>query len=317
MAPVGERLAALSDLPVVLAGDVAGPEARRTVAAAREEVVLLENTRFEPGETVNDPELADRLAGLADVFVMDAFGAAHRAHASTVGVAQRLSGAAGPLLLGEVAAFDRILHPDRPLVVLLGGAKVSSKIGVIEALLPQVDAMLVGGAMCFTLLAAGGRGVGRSPVETEMVDRLSRLLSTPEGAKLVLPSDVVVGEAFAADTPYRIAKVDDIPDEGYGLDVGPDTVERFTVFLEGAATIFWNGPLGVAEWEPFAEGTRKAAAAIAHSGAYSVVGGGDSVAVLRQLGMDAVVSHLSTGGGAGLELIEKGMLPGIEALKGR
>ena len=316
MRPVGDRLGILGGFPVTIASDVAGPGASAAVAAQRDEVVVLENTRFEPGETSNDPDLSDRLAGLADVFVMDAFGSAHRAHASTVGVAERLPSVAGPLLLAEVEAFERILgSPDRPYVVVLGGAKVSDKLGVIKALLPKVDVMLVGGAMCFTLLAAEGFGVGRSLVEEDMIDSAASVLGSSGGSRLILPTDLVAADRMAADASHRVVAASSIPGESVCLDIGPDTSERFAAILDGADTVFWNGPMGVFEWEPFAAGTKRVAEAIAASSAYSVVGGGDSVAALRAMGLDAKVSHLSTGGGAGLELIERGSLPGIEALR--
>jgi phosphoglycerate kinase len=315
MVPVGAALARIGGFEVEVAADVAGDSARSLAADSRHEVVLLENTRFEAGETKNDPDLADRLAELGDCFVMDAFGSAHRAHASTVGVAQRLPSAAGPLLLDEVAAFDNLLtSPDRPFVVILGGAKVSSKIGVIERLVERVDRLLVGGAMCFTLLAARGVGVGESPVESDMLDRIGGILDA-HGDRIVLPSDLVVADEFAAEAPHRVTSADDVPDDGVGLDIGPDTRRTFADHISSARTVFWNGPLGVAEWEAFAAGTREIAAAIGAGEAFSVVGGGDSVAALRALGLEGAVSHLSTGGGAGLELIENGTLPGIEALR--
>ncbi|HEX5630974.1 MAG TPA: phosphoglycerate kinase [Acidimicrobiia bacterium] len=316
MRPVGERLAELGGFAVAVAADVAGPDATRLAAGGGDEVVLLENTRFEPGETKNDPGLSDRLAALADSFVMDAFGSAHRAHSSTVGVAERLPSAAGPLLLAEVEAFERILGDvARPFVVVLGGAKVSDKLGVVAALLPRVDAMLVGGAMCFTLLAARGITTGASPVETDKVAEVGRLLDSADGRRIVLPSDLVVADRFAADSAHRVVAVDRVPDAGLCLDIGPATATRFAETLAGAATVFWNGPMGVFEMEPFAAGTRRVAEAVASSSGYTVVGGGDSVAALRQMGMDATVSHLSTGGGAGLELIENGSLPGVEVLR--
>lgn len=318
MRPVGEVLAELGGFPVVVASDVAGPGAAEAVRSAGEAVVVLENTRFEPGETSNDPELADRLAGLADAFVLDAFGSAHRAHASTVGVAERLPSAAGALVVAEVSAFQRIVGaPERPFVVILGGAKVSDKLGVIRALLPKVDVMLVGGAMCFTLLAAEGYEVGDSLVEKDMIDEVTEVLESAEGARLSLPVDIAVGERFAADTPHRIERAGNLPSHGVGLDIGPETAERFAAIVGGSDTIFWNGPMGVFEWEAFSGGTRHVAEAIAAADAYSVVGGGDSVAAIRSMGLAGSVSHLSTGGGAGLELIEQGSLPGLDALGGR
>ena len=318
MRPVAERLGELGGFAVTAASDVAGDGARAAIeAAGAGTVVVLENTRFEPGETKNDPGLADALASLADAFVLDAFGSAHRAHASTVGVAERLPSAAGRLLEAEITAFDRLLHDqDRPYVVVLGGAKVSDKLGVIRALLPKVDAMLVGGAMCFTLLAADGYHIGSSRVEEDRVDEVREVLDGPDGAKVLLPVDVVAADHFASDAPHRIVPAGEIPGGMMGLDIGPETIERFSAVIRGADTLFWNGPMGVFEWEAFAAGTRRVAEAVAACGGYTVAGGGDSVAALRSFGMDEAVSHLSTGGGAGLELLESGSLPGIDVLKG-
>ncbi|MFH1329299.1 MAG: phosphoglycerate kinase [Actinomycetota bacterium] len=316
MAPVAARLGELGGFPVRCAPDVVGEGARRAVAeAAADEVVVLENTRFAPGETKNDPALSDALAALADLFVLDAFGSAHRAHSSTVGVAERLPSAAGRLLAEEIVAFDRLLRdPDRPYVVVLGGAKVSDKLGVIRALLPKVDAMVVGGAMCFTLLAAEGYQVGDSKVEAEMVDEVGAVLGAEFGSRVVLPVDLVVADRFEADAPHRVAAATAIRRGTMGLDIGPETAARFAAIIGGCDTLFWNGPMGVFEWPTFAGGTRAVAEAVAASNAYTVVGGGDSVAALRSFGMEQAVSHLSTGGGAGLELLEAGTLPGIEAL---
>jgi phosphoglycerate kinase len=317
MAPVAARLGELGGFAVRCAPDVAGDGARAAVAAATaDEVVLLENTRFEPGETKCDPALSAALAGLADYFVLDAFGSAHRAHSSTVGVAERLPSAAGRLLAAEILAFDRLLHdPDRPYVVILGGAKVSDKLGVMRALLPKVDALLVGGAMCFTLLAAEGYAVGESKVEEEMVPAVREVLDSEYGSRVTLPVDLVVAGRFAADAPHRLVPAADIPRGTMGLDIGPETVARFGGVIAGADTLFWNGPMGVFEWPAFAAGTRAVAEAVAASEGYTVAGGGDSVAALRSFGLEGAVSHLSTGGGAGLELLEAGTLPGIEVLR--
>jgi len=316
MAPVAARLGELGGFKVRCSPDVAGDGAREAVAAAGTgEVVVLENTRFAPGETKNDPALSAAFAALADLFVLDAFGSAHRAHSSTVGVAELLPAAAGRLLAEEILAFDRLLHdPDRPYVVLLGGAKVSDKLGVIRALLPKVDAMLVGGAMCFTLLAAEGYQVGDSKVEPEMVDEVRAVLDSEFGSRLILPADLVVADEFAADAAHRVAPATDIPRGTMGLDIGPETAARFAAIIAGCDTLFWNGPMGVFEWPAFAAGTRAVADAVAGSNAYTVAGGGDSVAALRSFGMEQAVSHLSTGGGAGLELLEAGTLPGIDVL---
>jgi len=317
MAPVAQRLGEVGGFEVIMAGDTAGEGARSAVAGAPDgAVVVLENTRFEAGETTNDPALADALASLADAFVLDAFGSAHRAHASTVGVAERLPSAAGILMADEVVAFGRLLtEPDRPYIVLLGGSKVSDKLGVIEALLPKVDVMLVGGAMCFTLLAADGYEVGDSRVEEDMIGAVRRVLDGPHGGRLSLPLDIVMADRFTADAETTIAPATGLPDEGMGLDIGPATIERFAAIIGGSDTIFWNGPMGVFEWEAFGGGTRAVAEAVAASDAYTVAGGGDTVSALRSLGLADGVSHLSTGGGAGLELLEEGTLPGIEALR--
>lgn len=317
MAPVAARLGELGEFPVRCASDVAGEGAQAALAAAGpEEVVVLENTRFVPGETKNDPALSDAFAALADLFVLDAFGSAHRAHCSTVGVAERLPAAAGRLLAAEILAFERLLEaPDRPYVVVLGGAKVSDKLGVIRALLPKVDVMLVGGAMCFTLLAAEGYQVGESRVEQDMVAEVRSVLDSEYGSRVSLPVDLVVADRFAADAAHQVAPATDLPRGMMGLDIGPETRARFSSIITGCDTLFWNGPMGVFEWPPFAAGTRAVAEAVAATGAYTVVGGGDTVAALRWLGMEKAVSHLSTGGGAGLELLEAGTLPGIEVLR--
>lgn len=316
MRPVGERLGELGGFEVVVAPAVAGDEAASTVQGAGDAVVLLENTRFEEGETSNDPGLSDRLASLADLFVLDAFGSAHRAHASTVGVAERLRSGAGRLMASEVKAFQRLLsEPDRPYIVVLGGAKVSDKLGVISALLPKVDVMLIGGAMCFTLLVAEGYEVGESRVESEMVEEARRVLDGPHGGRITLPSDFVVGDRFDAGAESAVAPADRIPHGMIGLDIGPETSEQFGAIVAGSDTVFWNGPMGVFEWQPFALGTRAVADAVASNAGYTVVGGGDSVTALRAFGLEGRVSHLSTGGGAGLELLEQGSLPGLDALK--
>ena len=317
LAPVAAAMAELGGFEVAFAGDVAGPLSREAVGAAGPgDVVMIENTRFETGEKQNDPELAGRLASLADRFVLDAFGTSHRAHASTVGVAERIPSAAGRLLAQEVEALGRLLdEPDRPFVVVLGGAKVSDKLGVIKALAPKVDAMLIGGAMCFTLLAAEGYPIGDSLVEAEMVGEIRSVMEGPFGGRLVLPSDIVVGESFASDTPHRVVPASAIPDGTMGLDVGPATAERFAAVIGGSDTVFWNGPMGVFEWEAFAAGTRTVAEAVAGCPGFTAAGGGDSVAALRAFGMEGAVTHLSTGGGAGLAMLEGETLPGVEALE--
>jgi len=317
LAPVAALMSELGGFPVSFAADVAGPVSVAAVGdAGPGGVVMIENTRFEAGETTNDPDLADRLAGLADLFVLDAFGTAHRAHASTVGVAERLPAAAGNLLASEVEALGKFLDsPDHPFVVILGGAKVSDKLGVIHSLLPRVDAMLIGGAMCFTLLAAEGYPVGDSLVEQSMIDEIRDVMEGPHGGRLILPTDIVVGDEFTSDAAHRVVPAIAIPNGTMGLDIGPATAGTFTAVIGGSDTVFWNGPMGVFEWEAFASGTRAVAEAVAACDGFTAVGGGDSVAALRAFGLETSVSHLSTGGGAGLELLEGGTLPGLEALE--
>jgi phosphoglycerate kinase len=304
--PVADRLAELLGEPVALAPSLDEvPEA---------DVVMLENVRFETGETRNDPELARRYAALADVYVNDAFGAAHRAHASTEAVAHLLPSAAGRLLEREVTTLGQILErPERPLVAVVGGAKVTDKIGVLEAFLQRADRVLVGGAMCFPFFKAQGREVGDSLCEEEGLEPARRVLAGG-GEKLRLPSDLVAGRAFAADTETRALDGVDVPEGWMGLDVGRRTAAGYGEVIGDAGTVFWNGPMGAFELEPFAAGTRAVAEAVAASDAVTVVGGGDSVAALTQFGLADRVTHLSTGGGASLELIEGKALPGVEAL---
>ena len=279
------------------------------------EVLVLENTRFAPGETKNDPQLAFELSELADLFVQDAFGSVHRAHASTVGIAERVRSAAGPLLAKEVDALSVFLgEPDRPCVVVLGGAKVSDKLGVIRNLLPRIDSMLIGGGMCFTALRAQGLEVGDSLLEEDQVPRMEVLLASPEAEKLVLPVDLVVGDRFAADATAQVVAAGAIPPGWVGLDIGPETAKRFANVLARASSVFWNGPMGVFEWEPFRAGTAAVAKALADCDGFTAVGGGDSVAALGLMGMEDQVSHVSTGGGAGLEFLEGKDLPGVAVL---
>jgi len=316
MRPVTERLGELGGFPTLQLGGVAGPaEAAAIRGAPLDTVVVLENTRFEPGETRNDPALADALAAQAERFVLDAFGSAHRAHASTVGVTERLPSAAGPLLAAEVDALSYLIdNPDRPYVVVLGGAKVSDKLAVMQHVLPHVDTMLVGGGMCFTLLAAQGHEVGDSLVDGAMIAEVTELLSAYEG-KIVLPVDVVIADRFAADAATTVVPATEIPAGWMGLDIGPETVPLFSAQIEAAASLFWNGPMGVFEWEAFRNGTAGVADAAARCDGFSVIGGGDSVAAIRALGREADVTHVSTGGGAGLEMLEGKVLPGVAALR--
>ena len=304
--PTAERLSELLGVEVKLAPSLDElPEG---------EVVMLENVRFEPGETKNDPELAKRYAALADVYVNDAFGAAHRAHASTEAVAHLLPSAAGRLLEREVATLTGILEePQRPLVAVVGGAKVTDKIGVLEAFLQRADAVLIGGAMCFPFFSAQGHSVGDSLCETEGVEPAREALEQGEG-KLGLPSDLVAGREFSADTEVRELDGVDVPDGWMGLDIGKQSARRYAETIERAGTVFWNGPMGAFELEPFAAGTRTVAEAMANCPGTTVVGGGDSAAALASFGLAEQVDHLSTGGGASLELIEGKPLPGVEAL---
>ena len=277
------------------------------------DITVLENTRFLDGETSNDTATAEKLADGFDFFVQDAFGSVHRAHASTVGVAEILRSAAGPLLDAELQALGRLLDDaDHPYTVVLGGAKVSDKLGVIENLLPKVDRMLIGGGMCFTFLAAQGIDVGESMVEESMLDTVGDLASDD---KIVLPIDVVVADRFAEDSEHRVVPVSAIPDGWMGLDIGPETSDEFARNVFDSASVFWNGPMGVFEWRPYRGGTEAVAKAIGDCPGFTAVGGGDSVAALRLLGLEDTVSHVSTGGGAGLELLEGQILPGVQVLE--
>ena len=318
MDPVAVTLEELLGERVLKLDEAIGPEVERALDDwAGRGVVLLENSRFYPGETKNDPELSDQLASLADLYVDDAFGAAHRAHATTVGVAERLPAAAGLLLEEEVDYLDGVLEdPERPFVAILGGAKVSDKLGVIESLLRVADTLLIGGAMCFTFFRAQGYEVGNSLVEDDYLEEAKRL-TEEAGGKLVLPVDVIVADAMEEGAEARTVGVDEIPPEGMGLDIGPRSVGLFEERISGARTIFWNGPMGVFEIEAFAggtEGVARAVAAAGERGATSVIGGGDSVAAVRKLSLEDEMSHISTGGGASLEYVEGKELPGVAAL---
>ncbi|WP_329102145.1 phosphoglycerate kinase [Micromonospora sp. NBC_01699] len=321
LAPVGTRLAELLGTPVTFATDTVGDSARAAVdTIASGELVLLENLRFNPGETSKDEAergaFADQLAGFAEAYVDDAFGAVHRKHASVYDVPARLPHVAGRLVLREVEVLSRLTgEPDRPYVVVLGGSKVSDKLAVIEALLPTVDRLLIGGGMCFTFLKAQGHGVGTSLLEEEMVDTCRELLARADG-KIVLPLDVVAATAFAPDAAHETVPAESIPQNRLGLDIGPLTVAAFAEVISGAKTVFWNGPMGVFEMPAFAAGTRGVAEAITAVAGFTVVGGGDSAAAVRALGLDeSSFGHISTGGGASLEYLEGKTLPGIAALE--
>ncbi|MEA2160210.1 MAG: phosphoglycerate kinase [Solirubrobacteraceae bacterium] len=319
MRPAANRLAELVDADVTLAPAVVGDDVRAFAEnLAPGSVLVLENVRYEPGETENDPELAASLAGLADVYVNDAFGAAHRAHASTEGVAHLVAErAAGLLLEREVETLTQLLEePARPLVAVLGGAKVSDKIAVIDRFVQVADTILIGGAMCFPFLAAQGHRVGNSLCADEDVELARRILAEDSGnqAQLELPQDLVIAEQFAADAPAKPLDGVEVPDGWMGLDIGPRTAEAYAGKIEAAGTVFWNGPMGAFELEPFSAGTRAVAEAVASAPGVTVVGGGDSAAALAQFGLADRVTHLSTGGGAALELIEGKSLPGVKAL---
>jgi len=314
--PTADRLAELLGMAVEVAPDVRG--AQTTAMAHRltsGEVLMLENVRFEPGEESNDPAFAAHLAALADCYVNDAFGTAHRAHASTEGVAHLLPSAAGLLMQRELEFLGRVLtDPAPPLVAIVGGAKISTKIGVMESLLPRVSRLLVGGAMACTMLKARGASVGASKVEEDQLETARGLLAAG-GDKLLLPVDAVVADGFAADAATKVVDADSIPDSWMMLDVGPRTVDAFAAVIASAGTVVWNGPLGVYEMEPFRRGTEAVAEAVAGSKAVSIVGGGDLVAALANLGLDQAITHISTGGGATLEFLEGKQLPGIKALE--
>jgi phosphoglycerate kinase len=318
MKPVGERLAELLGVNVTQAPAVIGGEVEMNAGCLGPgEIVLLENTRFEPGEATNDPMMAEALSQLANVFVNDAFGAAHRAHASTEGVARYLPGYAGLLLEREVTELEKVVEaPEHPLVVVLGGAKVSDKVGVIDRFLDVADSILIGGAMCFSFFKAQGKEIGDSLFDDESVAAAREALAKAEDADcdLVLPDDLVLGREFSADTETRASDGVEVPAGWMGLDIGPKSSARFAAAIAGAGTVLWNGPMGAFEMEPFAAGTKAVAEAVAKAAGKTVVGGGDSVAALNQFGLDARVDWVSTGGGASLELLEGKELPGVEAL---
>jgi phosphoglycerate kinase len=319
LAPASARLGELLDAPVQQAADVVGDDARAKAEALEPgDVLVLENTRWEAGETDNAPDLADALASLADLYVDDAFGAAHRAHASTAGVAERLPAAAGLLLEREVVTLRAIVEaPDRPLAVVLGGAKVSDKIALIDRFLDVADSLLIGGAMCFSFFSAQGKPTGDSLVEEAGIELARRAIDKAahdDTATLLLPTDLILGDSFSADAERRPLEGTDVPDGWMGLDVGPATTDAYAREIAGAGTVFWNGPMGAFEMEPFAAGTRGVAEAVAASHGTTVVGGGDSAAALASFGLADRVDHLSTGGGAALELLEGKALPGVEAL---
>jgi len=324
LAPVAARLSELLGAPVALADDTVGEGARRTVdGLADGDVALLENLRFNPGETSKDDAergaFAEQRAALADAYVSDGFGVVHRKQASVYDVAQRLPHAAGGLVLAEVEVLQRLTRdPQRPYVVVLGGSKVSDKLGVIDNLLRTADRLLIGGGMVFTFLAAQGHEVGTSLLERDQLDTVRGYLATAaeRGVDVVLPTDIVAATAFAADADNEVFPVDAMPADRMGLDIGPESARTFAARLADAATVFWNGPMGVFEMEPYSYGTRAVAQALVDSKAFSVVGGGDSAAAVRTLGFDEqAFGHISTGGGASLEYLEGKTLPGLTVLE--
>ena len=317
MAPVARRLGELLGQPVAAATDIIGDDAHRVVGDLGDgEVALLENLRFDPRETENDPSFAQALAELGDAYVNDAFGAAHRAHASVVGVPDILQPAvAGELLEREITTLSRLLDaPEQPFVAILGGAKVSDKLGVIDNLLQRVDHLLIGGAMCYTFLRVRGVDVGASRVEEDQLDTVAGLVDQA-GDRLHLPVDVVAAATFDADAEHRTVAAGEIPNGWMGLDVGPRTVEQFGAVIRAAKMLLWNGPMGVFEWDAFAAGTRGVAEAVAACDGFTVIGGGDSAAAIRSMGFADRVGHVSTGGGASLEFLEGIELPGVAALR--
>jgi phosphoglycerate kinase len=316
--PAADRLQQLLGKPVKTVAATVGPDAEAAAQALQPgEVLILENTRFDPREESNDLAMAQELARLGDVYVNDAFGAAHRAHASTEGVARYLPAVAGLLMERELAALGGALdNPQRPFVTIIGGAKISDKISVIENLLGKVDSLLIGGGMANTFLLAQNKSIGDSLSEPGSVPEARRLIDEAQGrgVDLVLPTDVVIADAFSAEANHTIVSVDDVPDGWRILDIGPETRQVFAQVINAAKTVIWNGPMGVFELEPFAAGTRAVAQALADSSTISIIGGGDSVAAVEQMNLADKMSHISTGGGASLELLEGKTLPGIAAL---
>ena len=319
LAPVAARLAELVDAPVVLAEDVAGPDSRQKAEALGEgEILLLENLRFDKREKKNDPTFCEELASLAEVYVNDAFGTAHRAHASTTGIASLLPAYAGYLLANEVSTLTGMLdEPKRPFCAILGGSKVSDKIAVIEALMEKCDTLIIGGGMCFTFLLAQGYEVGTSLKEEDWVERASAMIEAAKekGVNLLLPVDVVCADRFAEDAETKTVGIDAIPADMMGLDIGPKTSEIYAEAIAKAATVFWNGPMGVFEMDAFAVGTKAVAEAVAaNEAADTIIGGGDSVAAVNKFGLADKMTFISTGGGASMELVEGKELPGVAAL---
>jgi len=318
LAPVAARLGQILGTEVAFAGDCIGEKARKVIEGIKEgEVALLENLRFHPGEEKNDPGFAGELASLADIFVNDAFGTAHRAHASTAGIAGFLPAVAGLLMKKEIDYMSRVLKdPVKPFVAIIGGAKISDKIGVIENLLDKVDIFIIGGGMANTFLKAKGLEMAKSLVEEDKTALAAVTMerASAGGVRLLLPDDLVVAESVSAEAPYKVVPADRVPVGWAAVDIGPDSARRFAEAVRDANTIVWNGPMGVFEMEPFAKGTETVARAVAESGGISVVGGGESTAAVKKIGVAEKISHISTGGGASLEFLEGRDLPGIKVL---
>ena len=318
LAPVAKRLSELLGQEVIMAADVVGEDAKAKAAALQPgQIMLLENTRFEKGETKNDPELAKAMADMAEVYVSDAFGAVHRAHASTAGVADYLPAVSGFLIQKELNFLGgAIANPQRPLVAILGGSKVSSKIGVINNLLEIADTIIIGGGMAYTFSAAQGGKVGDSLLEADWMDYANEMVekASAKGVKLLLPVDTVCADAFSPDANSQVVKTSEIPDGWRGLDIGPDTIKLYCDAVADAGTVIWNGPMGVFEFPAFAKGTEAVAEALSKTSAITVIGGGDSAAAVEQLGYADKMTHISTGGGASLEFLEGKELPGVACL---
>lgn len=318
LAPVADHLSKLLDRPVIFANDIIGEDAKAKAAALKPgEIMLLQNLRYDIREEKNDPEFAKELASLADIYVSDAFGTVHRAHASTAGVAAYLPAYAGLLVLKELSVMGKALEePARPFVAVLGGAKVSDKIGVINNLLSKADTIIIGGGMAYTFIKAMGYEIGKSLLEEDKLDYARSMIekAKEKNVKLLLPVDTAVGSEFAPDCERKVVKVSEIPADWMGMDIGPETIKLFSDAVKSAATVVWNGPMGVFEFDAFAQGTEAMAKALAESGAVTIVGGGDSAAAVEKLGYADKMTHISTGGGASLEFLEGLELPGVACL---
>ena len=318
LAPVAEHLSKLLDRPVIFANDIIGEDAKAKAAALKPgEIMLLQNLRYDIREEKNDPEFAKELASLADIYVSDAFGTVHRAHASTAGVAAYLPAYAGLLVLKELSVMGKALEePARPFVAVLGGAKVSDKIGVINNLLSKADTIIIGGGMAYTFIKAMGYEIGKSLLEEDKLDYARSMIekAKEKNVKLLLPVDTAVGSEFAPDCERKVVKDSEIPADWMGMDIGPETIKLFSDAVKSAATVVWNGPMGVFEFDAFAQGTEAMAKALAESGAVTIVGGGDSAAAVEKLGYADKMTHISTGGGASLEFLEGLELPGVACL---